>query len=231
MNIISNETLIRRNARIGQVAMIGGLGILVAGMILSYRNPELIMLSWGALILGFLLSQIGFYFSNRWGRRPRPDELLDQGLKGLDKKYSLYHYSSPIAHLLVGPAGIWVLQPYALRGRITYSKGRWRHQGGNIFLKFFGQENLGRPDIELLSELEKLEKFFKQNLPDVALPDLQAALVFTNPEITIDIPEGVTPPAETVTLKKLKDTIRKAAKVNALSMEKVEQVQNLLGGE
>jgi formate hydrogenlyase subunit 3/multisubunit Na+/H+ antiporter MnhD subunit len=84
MKVITNERLIKRNARIGQIATFGGLLVLIGGLVITYRNPAYASLSWVALIGGFALSQIGMYFGNRWGRHPRPDELVDQGLKGLN---------------------------------------------------------------------------------------------------------------------------------------------------
>ena len=79
MKIITNEKLIKRNARIGSIANTAGLLILVGVMILSFMNPNFFNLYWIGLFLGFALSQIGIFYRNRWGRQPRPDELLDQG--------------------------------------------------------------------------------------------------------------------------------------------------------
>jgi hypothetical protein len=228
MNIIRNDKLIKRNSLIAQVTIIGGLGVLAAGMFISFRWKEQVSLSMGALLLGFLLSQIGIYFSNRWGRRPRPDELLDQALKGLDKQYTLYHYTSPASHLLVGPSGIWVLMPYHQRGRITYSNGRWRQVGGNLYLKIFAQESLGRPDMEVMGEIQRLKDNLARHLQETELPDIRAALVFTNPRAQIDIPTDAKPPAETITLGKLKELIRKTAKGKGLSLEKLKSVQDAL---
>src|SRR4030065_985294 len=106
MEIIINERLVRRNARIGQVSSIVGLLVLAGGMYISFARQEYFGLSLAALLLGFTLSQVGIYFGNRWGRRPRPDEVLSQALKGLDGRYALYHYTTPTPNLLVGPAGI-----------------------------------------------------------------------------------------------------------------------------
>ena len=71
MNIATNEPLVKRNTRIAQVTMIGGLAVLAGGMFISFRMPERFTLSLAALMVGFLLSQIGIYYSNRWARRPR----------------------------------------------------------------------------------------------------------------------------------------------------------------
>lgn len=231
MNIVRNEKLIKRNSKIAQFTMLGGLVVLGGGMFISFRYPEQVGISLGALLLGFLLSQVGIYFSNRWGRRPRPDELLDQALKGIENKYVLYHYSSPVQHLLVGPSGIWILMPYYQRGTITYKKGRWVQKGGNLalaYLKLFAQESLGRPDMELLSEMDSLRNFLSKKLPDGAVPQIQAALVFFNPKATIDIPEDETPPAETVLIGKLKDLVRKPGKGKSLPAETVRLVQDAL---
>ena len=103
MRILSNEKLIKRNARIGAIASLGGLAILVVGLVVSFNRIDQIALAWAALLGGFILTQVGLYFGNRWGRRPRPDEMLDTGLKGLNDQYSIYHYNSPVSHLLLGP--------------------------------------------------------------------------------------------------------------------------------
>jgi len=178
-----------------------------------------------------MLSQVGIYFSNRWSRRPRPDEVLDLSLKGLDDKYSLYHFDTPVSHLLLGPCGVWILSPHNQRGTISYSKGRWRQKGGNLYLKIFAQEGLGRPDLETQNEDEKLLKYFQKNLPEENIPDIQTALVFTNPQVDINIAESESPPAETVYAAKLKDLVRKYSKAKTLSMEKVKFIRNIIENE
>jgi hypothetical protein len=230
MNIESNEKLIRRNARIAQISMIAGLAVLVLGMVLSFRSPEQFGLSLAALLVGFTLSQIGIFFGNRWGRHPRPDEVLNQALKGLDGRYTLYHYRTPTAHLLVGPAGIWALFPRNQRGVITFEKGRYRQRGGGImmsYLKMFAQEGLGRPDLDIEHDRENLEKYFISKLETDNVPPIQAALVFTNDKVTIDIAEDADLPAVTLTAGKLKEHIRKFAKGKPISLDRAQEIQRL----
>src|SRR5512142_2674192 len=124
MRVVKNESLIKRNARIGQYTSLGALAVLGVGMYISLQRQELFFYALVALVLGFVLTQVGMYFSNRWGRSPRPDEQLDAALKGLPGDTVLYHYVSPVSHLLVGPAGIWVLRTYHQRGKVTYSGNR-----------------------------------------------------------------------------------------------------------
>lgn len=228
MKIIRNDKMIKRNARIGQFTSLAGLATLGAGLYISFAQPEMIGAAWGALLLGFLLSQVGIFFGNRWGRRPRPDEHLDEALKGLDDRYHLYHYSSPVSHLLTGPAGLWLLMPRHQGGRITFEKGRWRQRGGGIFqayLRAFAQEGLGRPDLDYEAETSALKRHLEKNLPDEELPEIQAALVMTNENAVI---EAVDAPFPAVQAKKLKDLIRKSAKESGLAPTRLEKIQGVL---
>lgn len=229
MNIVVNEPLIRRNSQIAKFAPLIGLLVLGGGMYVSLTQPELYWATLGALIVGFILSQVGIYYVNRWGRRPRPDELLNVALKGLDGRYTLYHYTTPVSHLLVGPSGLWILMPRHQRGVISYAKGRWHQKGGNLYLKIFAQESLGRPDLEVAGEIESLQKLLKEKLPEEKIPPIQTALVFTHPKTEVKISDEENPPAETVLLDKLKNVVRKVGKANPLSQERIIMIQDAIG--
>lgn len=228
MKIIKNEKTIKRNSRIGQIASLAGLLILGLGMYISFAKPEMIATAWAALLVGFLISQIGLYFGNRWGKSPRPDEMLDIALKGLDDRYAIYHYKTPASHLLVGPTGLWLLFPKHQRGKFTYEKNRWKQRGGGFvqgYLRLFGQEGLGRPDLEITAEIDSLRRSFLKSQPDLQIPEFQAALVFTNENAEIDIVDA---PYPSIPAKKLKDTIRKTPKEKSLPPLMLQQIMELL---
>jgi hypothetical protein len=230
MNIVRNEKMVARNAKIGSAITLVSLVVLGTGMYITFTKPELFSLSIGALLLGFILSQIGIFYTNRWGRKPRPDQVLDQALKGLGKNYTLYHYHTPAAHVLVGPAGVWTLIPKHQRGTITYSKDRWRQRGGGLlhgYLKLFAQEGIGRPDLEIASDKEVLTKYLRKRLPDLELPDIQSTLVFFHPDVNLEVDEA---PAPTLFAKKLKDFIRKEAKEKPITPELLDLIRETLGG-
>ena len=234
MKIVTNEKLIRRNTRIAQIASLSGLVVLIGGLIISFSREELINVSFAALLVGFILSQIGIYFTNRWGRRPRPDEALNQALKGFDNKYSLYHYSTPASHLFVGPAGIWVILTRHQRGAITYSKGRWRLRGGGFvqaYLRIFAQENIGRPDLELMNEISNVQKYLSKRLPDGGVPPIEPVLVFMHDNAEIQISEEDNPPVTTIKIAKIKEFLRKTAKGKPISLDRVLEIQAALPGE
>jgi hypothetical protein len=227
MEIISNDNLIKRNARIGQVTSLLGLLVLAGGMFISFTRQELFYLSMISLVVGFALSQVGIYFGNRWGRRPRPDELLNTALKGLDGRFNLYHYRTPAAHLLVGPAGVWVLLPRTVRGMITYDeqRHRWRQRGGNAYLKIFAQEGLGRPDLEAGSEVEATTNYLQKLLPDMTLPEVQAILLFTSEKAEVEADNA---PVPTMHIRRLKEFIRKTAKSKPMPAETIKKIQQAL---
>jgi len=227
MKIITNEKLIKRNARIGSIANAGGLLVLVGVMVLSFTNPSYFNLYWIGLFLGFVLSQIGIFFRNRWGRKPRPDELLDQGLKGLNDQYSIYHFTTPVSHLLVGPSGLWVLMPYYQVGKITYEKKRYRQKGGGMmqrWLRIMGGEGIGRPELDASAEVSSIVRYLKKNIPETDLPDPHPVMVFTSDNAELDV-DGA--PMLALHLKELKNTIRKRAKENPMSPDLVREVNEL----
>jgi hypothetical protein len=232
MKIITNDKLIRRNARIGGIATLGGLALLIGGMIFTFtiRDPSKVGWSWLLLIAGFITSQLGVYFGGRFGRSPRPDELLDRALKGLDERYSIFHYTTAVSHLLVGPAGVWILLPRNQNGKITYVKGRWRQSKSGCvqaYLRFFAQEGIGRPDLDITVETQTLQKFFLKKHADLEAPPTQAAVVFTHENVELEVNDA---PAPSLPAKELKEFIRKKAKETPLSMTKVKEITAALEG-
>jgi hypothetical protein len=231
MKIVKNEGLIKRNGRIGQWTSLGALGVLGVGMYLSFQRPDLFVYSIAALITGFALTQVGMYFSNRWGRSPRPDEQLDAALKGLPGDMTIYHYVSPVSHLLLGPAGLWIFHPYHQRGKVTYYKNRWRLTGGGFmqaYMTIFGQEGIGRPDAEISNEIELMKRFFSRQLTELEIPEIRAVLVFTNDQAEVDNSDA---PLPVMKLKQLKDFLRQKAKEKPIEASVLGKLKSLLPSE
>lgn len=231
MNIYRNEKLINRNGKIAQVGLVVTLAILIGGMVISLKYPDQILLAYGLLMVGFILFQFTIYYQNHWGRKPRPDMLLDQSLKGFDNRHTLYHYLSPVSHLLVGPSGIWILMPFYQRGNFSYENGRYKQTGRSLYWRIFGQDGLGRPEYDIAIAKESLGKFIEGHFPPGEAPEYEAILVFTDPRAEVQIEPEADTPAPTVALKNLKDTIRKLAKGKSLNPDKVKALQAALEPE
>ncbi|GAB4457456.1 MAG: hypothetical protein Kow0070_09630 [Anaerolineales bacterium] len=228
MKIIKNEKLINRNKQIGQWTSLAALLVLGLGMYISFTRTDLFVYSLAALLVGFTLTQIGMYMGNRYGRSPRPDETLDAGLKGLQNEFAIYHYTAPVSHLLVGPAGIWVLFPYHQRGKVTYKNNRWRMSGGGFlqgYMRIFGQEGLGRPDIEIESEVNALKKHLARHMDEAQIPPINAMLVFTSGDIEIDAADA---PIPAMKVKELKEFFRKKAKEKPITADQLAAVRDAL---
>jgi hypothetical protein len=237
MRIIKNEKLIKRNGQIGQWTSLGSMIVLGVGMYFSFRSllsgqsapqGDSFYLTSVAFIVGLILFQIGIYFSSRFGRSPRPDEQLDAALKGLPGDTSIYHYTTPVPHLLVGPAGIWLLLPFHQRGKVTYYKNRWRLSGGGFmqsYMTIFG-EGIGRPDLEMANQIDSVKKYLAKQLDDDGqMPEIQGALVFTSDQIEIDNTDA---PSPALKAKQLKDFMRQKAKERALGPLMLEKIKSVL---
>ena len=213
MKSVTNLKLVQRNAKIGQYTSFGALIVLGLGLFITFKYPNAFQYSLAALLVGFLMSQVGIHFTNRWGHNPRPDEIVDKSLKGLGREFTVYHYVTPVSHLLVGPAGIWTIMPNFQGGVIAYDKKRWKAKGGGVlqsYMRMFGQENLGRPDLESDAEIDSAKRYLKRVLPEgTEIPPVNSILLFANPKVELKVEDA---PLPALTPKDLKDFLRGKSK-------------------
>lgn len=183
MTIIRNENYIETRRRIGTIASFVGLAILLGGMALTFLNGEnqtYITISLLCLPLGWLFSQVGLYFANRFVRRPRLDEQVDKGM-GKIKGNRVYHYVLPVPHVILSRAGIITIVSKYQSGNITVDGYDWKQTNVGIMRRLFGQENLGNPSLEAEYQLKQVAKFVGNNVPELAEKELPIAaiIVFT----------------------------------------------------
>ena len=227
MYIYTNEKKLKRNKNISKYTTLAAFAILIAGAVAAF-SPKYITLSFIALIVGFILSQISINFTSKWGREPSNDAIFNVKLKGLSDNYSIYHYMDPVDHLLVGTAGTFILMPYFQGGEIGFDekKGRWTQKKANFFMKLFGQESLGRPDAEADAALSAVQDYFLSREIDFPEGMIHPILVFINPQTKIL--EGQNFKYDTIPLGKLKETIRNYAKDQRLTPEFIDEVTDKL---
>ncbi len=233
MRLISNDKMIKRNKIIGQVCTIASLVILVGGFFLAMqKSTAFILFAYVAMIVGFILSQVGIYFTNRWGRKPRFDEMFSENLKNLSDYYTFYVYSSPIAMILVGPGGIWVPQAVTTGGEVSYANGKFKQKGGSAMLKIFAQEGIGKPELEAEANDRDIRKFLAKHMPEIQFPPINHILVCLNPAVKLD--ESVKQsPLPIVKLENFKRYVRHVDRETEknMDMEKIEKVFVILEGE
>jgi len=208
MRILTDEARIAKGARLGKVATLVGLGLLVGGLVISLALQEtpFLWLSFACLLLGLVISSVGTMNMNRWVREPRADQALAQGLKGFDDRYHLYNYVLPAPHVLLGPTGLYVLTALGQDGVIRYEEGKFRRDFslGRV-LRFMAEEGLGKPFADADAQVEALRKLLDEQDAGEGT-EIENILVFFNPRAELSLSEV---PRPVVTPKSLKKLIRK----------------------
>jgi hypothetical protein len=192
MEVITNDKLVERRAKIGRYASLAGMLILGLGLAASF-NSQYIYYSIVALLVGFIVSQVGTLNMLRWGRKPRADQVLAASLKGIDRKFRLYNYLLPASHVLVGPTGLFVFLTKSQSGGVTCAGRRCSQKltPGRIFL-FMGRESLGNPVAELQLDIRNLKAFIAQRQADLDV-SVRGAVVFFDPRVDLTLNEPEVP--------------------------------------
>ncbi len=229
MKVVRNGRYIQIRSKIGRYASLGGLAVLAGGLLASFlgqQRPELITLSFVCLLIGFILSQVGIYYGNRFVRPDRPDEALTKALKGLDDRFILYHYQLPTPHVLLAPDACYVLAVQPQSGKISAHGDRWKHPlGWKWLFAWASQESIGNPTKAAQLEVETLQAQLAKKLPNVEVP-LTPVVVFSNPDVELDISDTAVP---VVHIKKLKDWLRGAGKGQGLQASARAEMLKLFG--
>lgn len=178
MRVVTDKKFIPSRIRESRFLTWGGLLLLVVGWVSSF-NSTWILFSLLALIIGFPLFNSGRYLANRWGARPRPDEVLEDALRGLDQRYTLYNYVQgvPVEHFLVSPVGIYVIETRHQMGRFEVhgdpakDRDRWARVVKSpvarflIWTRSFSEGALGNPSNDLRMKTAQMRKYLAENLP------------------------------------------------------------------
>jgi len=229
MQNIVNEDKIRRGARIGKIATLVGLAFLAGGLVISLvlQDSPLLWLSFVCLLAGLLVSTIGTMNMNRWVREPRADQALAAGLKGFDNRYQLYSYYLPAPHVLLSPAGLFVLTAMGQDGVIRYDGAKF-HRNFSLgrLVRFMAEEGLGKPFVEADSQVQALRAYLERHgLADEV--EIENIVVFYSPRAQLSLSAT---PRPVVTPKELKKEIRRD-RVKKLSGKLYGQLEDLFDQE
>lgn len=226
MQVYRNDQFIQRRAKLGRYANLGGMGILLLGLIVNLSmRTEGLLLSMLALIVGFALYQVGMYYTLRFGRPDRPDQILQKSLKGFDNRYTLFQFTSPAGNVLVTPNACLVFTIKMQSKGIQYRNGKWKHLlGWQKWFLWLAGDSLGNPTREALGEAGTLQRYLAQKLPGVEIP-LQPVIVFGHAAAEVDAGES---PVPAMHHKKLKDWLRGPGKAGSLSAGARTQLLELL---
>ncbi len=230
MKIIRNERRIRILSNIGQYAVLGGLVALLAGLGVSFIKPDWTGVMLVSVTVGFLLSLIGGFLSNRYVSPQAHYEVLAEMLKGLDYRHTLLQYVLPASHVLLEPGGctVFVVKPQG--GRVVYEDDGWKHkQRGKFFRRMVGEEALGDPEKEVQRAVYNLKDYLAEQMPEDAdkIP-VRAAIVFINPDVQVEADDSPTP---AFYRKKVKSWLRGPGNLEPLPDDLQQQLAQVLGAD
>jgi hypothetical protein len=95
-------------------------------------------------------------------------------------------------------------------------------------MRLFGQEGIGRPELEADSEVAAAKKYLAQKMAGETAPEVKPLLVFTHDKVELEAGES---PIPAMKLKQLKGFMREEAKRRKLTGDQIEKIAALLPGE
>lgn len=184
MQSFVNQPFLEKRGKYARWGSYVGFGALFVGLVLTRESP---LLAYVFLLIGLLGASLGSYMANRYVREPRADQVLEEAVSELDKRYTLYHYYLPSNHVIASHYGLTVVEPRAHEGEITHDNGRWRHKAGlRKFLQLFGEPALGKPDQDLEREIRWVKEWIDEVMPEEDIP-VNGAVAFTSPKVVLHV--------------------------------------------
>jgi hypothetical protein len=206
MRTTTNEEMLARGGRVGQVATAIGVVMVFGGLIASFTQYK--MMTIFAVALGVVMYTLGSRGQEQAVREPRLIQKLAETLNEFDDRYHLYNHVLPADHVLLTPHGVFVLVARGMGGRIRCFRDKWvRDFSLGRILRFFTEESLGNPSKEVQRDVEKVEKYLQEHAPDLK-PEIQGLVVFADPTARLEITSASAP---VLPLRRLKSHVRKAA--------------------
>ena len=236
MKVYRNLETIKSKEQRGRRIALAGLVILFIGLLSSFTPnwfpPDApaanaltafvqrywTVVSFGALAVGFIASNVGSYYINRFAPRrwpggkrvARPDELVESGLKGFDDKYALFLWGlDEVPYMLVGPSGVRVFLVRSDKGTVQVDGDRWRERFSmGRLLTILNREGLGNPKREIEDAEQKVRELLQAAESSGALAvnaadiPIESAALFINPATQLEITNPTIPVLRVDQLKK-----------------------------
>ncbi len=188
MKVIIDRDKLRRRARFSHAASLGGMLAILVSVALPLWRASLATVSMILLVAGFTVATVGIYFANRWVKRPRPEDTIDQALKGSSDAWRMYHYAFEAEHVLATPNGLIVIDSCNLEGTFIYKDGRWRQKiTPGRAMRFFVEERFGDPIVRAMGQAGSVEAWLASKLADGTRVPVQAMVVFVHPAVRLEV--------------------------------------------
>jgi len=194
MRIVTNQKLTTRNRQLTNYTFIITLVVLVGGFFLVNQSlftgeaPEnSLVLILQSLILpaAFVMTLFSVRMTNLWGRRPYPEEAIQEGLKGLSTKSVIYNYHHlPARHVLICPQGIFPIVTRWHDGQFSVEGRKWTTHKSALsrILSAIRMDGIGDPSYDCQRAEEQVRKLLTDIDSDV---EVQPLIVFINPKVEL----------------------------------------------
>ncbi|HVO41752.1 MAG TPA: hypothetical protein VMT34_03970 [Aggregatilineales bacterium] len=202
MRVVINERRLKRSRQNAQILFFVSLAILLGGLVLSSgfvptQSGLLLMAPLIIMPIGLVTTLISIRLTNDYVRPPHAEDVLRDGLKGIDKRSILYSYILPANHVLVAPQGVYTLTTRFQETRFKVEGEKWtnykaRGPLGPLFL-YLKQEYLGKPFVQADAEAVETQKIIDSALGEKSGVEVQAAVVFINDKATLEIVDPAMP--------------------------------------
>jgi ribosomal protein L7Ae-like RNA K-turn-binding protein len=196
MRIVTNERLAKRNRQIAFWLMMATLAVLVGSFLLLMQGPIegepalsglIILFQILVLPVAFVLTLLSVRMTNLWARPPRPEDAIQEGLKGVSNKSVLYnYYHFPARHVLICPQGIYAIVTRWHNGTYTVKDDRWQTRQ-NILSRLgslLRADGIGNPTLDAQRAVEKVKKQLASIAPDA---EVEPLIVFIDNAAQINI--------------------------------------------
>ena len=197
MRVVVNEAQIKRKRQISHILFLislAGMGIGFFYTWTSDPNSGASQISCFILPVLMLLTLTSVRMANNWIREPRPKDVLAESLKGLGKKYTVFHYLLPAPHVLVGPEGVFTLTTVWQDGNFRVTGKKWQGEGGltKKLLGYLRQDLIGNPFTDAVFHAQQIQRLVDKIEPDSGI-EVQPLVVLLSQNVTVETEDPLFP--------------------------------------
>lgn len=236
MRVVTNEAHLARYRRMSHILFFVSLAGMAAGFFYTWTADPETSTSISCFLLPALLfmTLISVRMANTWIREPRPERVLEESLKGIGRRYTLFQHILPAPHVLIGPEGVFTITVQWHERQYRVSGSKWAGDRG-LFARISGymrQDMLGNPFNEARLHAQAMQKLVDKIAPDEGI-EVQPLIVFTSPKVTLEIDDPIIPVLYANPKKKpsLRDYLRdlKGEERPTLADEHLDEIDRLYG--
>jgi hypothetical protein len=202
MRVVTNSKLANRNRKWAQYLFFASFALLILGLFVTNRQLVAdqssnllldVILPAAVLPIAFIMTIISVRMTNLWARQPRPEKAIEEGLKGIPSKTTLFnYYHFPARHVLICPSGVFAIVTRFQDGVYSYNGDVWRTSRSFLgrLASIFRFDSIGNPTADALRAAEHVKSIFQAIEIDVEVKPL---VLFVDPRVVLIVENAVVP--------------------------------------